>query len=80
MFDFFRGRRSVPVSILTGFLGSGKTTTLNYLLTHAEMADTAVIINEFGEVGIDHLITEHVDEKMMILSAGCICCTVRGDI
>ena len=75
-----RRKRSVPLSILTGFLGSGKTTALNHILRQRESVSTAVIINEFGEIGIDNLIAEHVDEKMMILTSGCICCTVRGDI
>lgn len=70
----------VPVSILTGFLGSGKTTVLNHLLAQEGMASTAVIINEFGEVGIDHLLVENVDERMMRLASGCLCCTIRGDL
>lgn len=72
--------RRVPVIVLTGFLGSGKTTILRYLLGRQELADSAVIINEFGEVGIDHFLVEKVDERMMRLSTGCLCCTVRGDI
>lgn len=76
-----RGRKP-PIStiILTGFLGAGKTTLLNRLLTHEELRDTAVIINEFGEIGIDHLLVEKADEGMIELSAGCLCCTVRGDL
>lgn len=68
----------IPVSIVTGFLGSGKTTLLNRLLKDAALKDTAVIINEFGEVGLDHLLVEQADEGIIELSNGCLCCTVRG--
>ncbi|KZC98312.1 CobW family GTP-binding protein [Oceanibaculum pacificum] len=71
---------SIPVSVLTGFLGSGKTTLLSNLLRHPGMADTAVVINEFGEVGLDHLLVEKSSENMIELSSGCLCCTVRGDL
>ncbi|HUG21068.1 CobW family GTP-binding protein [Piscinibacter sp.] len=70
----------IPVTVLTGFLGSGKTTVLNCLLSRPELADTAVIINEFGPVGIDHLLVDHVAENMRLLASGCLCCTVRGDL
>ena len=70
----------VPLSVLTGFLGSGKTTLLNALLQHDDMADTAVIINEFGEIGLDHLLVETADEDIMEMSSGCLCCTIRGDL
>lgn len=70
----------VPVTVLTGFLGSGKTTVLNRLLRAPELADTAVIINEFGEVSLDHLLIEQAIENAVLLKNGCICCTVRGDI
>ncbi len=70
----------IPVSVLTGFLGSGKTTLLNRLLGDPAMAGTAVIINEFGEVGIDHLLVEKADEGIMEMSSGCLCCTIRGDL
>lgn len=69
-----------PVTVLTGFLGSGKTTLLNRLLQRPELADTAVIINEFGAIGIDHLLVDHVDENLRVLASGCLCCTVRGDL
>ena len=71
---------SVPVTVITGFLGSGKTTVLNRLLRAPNLADTAVIINEFGEVSLDHLLIEQAIENAVLLKNGCICCTVRGDI
>ena len=74
------GPVSLPVTIVTGFLGSGKTTLLNRLLRHPELADTAVIVNEFGAVGLDHLLMEPAIEDAVLLANGCICCTVRGDI
>ena len=71
----------MPVTIVTGFLGSGKTTVLNQLLRAAvDLADTVVIINEFGAVGLDHLLIEQAIEDAVLLKNGCICCTVRGDI
>ncbi len=70
----------VPVTVITGFLGSGKTTVLNRLLQAPSLADTAVIINEFGEVSLDHLLIEQAIENAVLLKNGCICCTVRGDI
>jgi G3E family GTPase len=70
----------IPVSIITGFLGAGKSTLLNRLLRDPAMKDTAVIINEFGEVGIDHLLVESSGDAMVELSNGCLCCTVRGEL
>lgn len=70
----------LPATILTGFLGSGKTTLLNRLLLHNGMANTAVIVNEFGEVGLDHLLIETPDESMVLLDSGCLCCAILGDL
>ena len=70
----------IPVTLLTGFLGAGKTTLLNRLLRQPEMAGTAVLINEFGEIGLDHLLVERLDEDTVLLAAGCLCCTIRGDL
>jgi G3E family GTPase len=69
-----------PVTLLTGFLGSGKTTLLRRLLADPALGDTAVIINELGEVGIDHLLVERLDDHMVLLKSGCVCCTVRGEL
>jgi G3E family GTPase len=70
----------MPVTVITGFLGSGKTTLLNHLLSDPDMADTAVVINEFGEISLDHLLVETSIENTLVLQSGCICCTVRGDL
>jgi G3E family GTPase len=70
----------IPVTLLTGFLGSGKTTVLNHVLKQPGMAATAVIVNEFGEIGLDHLLVERSNEDVVLLNSGCLCCTVRGDI
>jgi G3E family GTPase len=69
-----------PVTILTGFLGSGKTTLLNRALRSPAMANTAVVINEFGEVGLDHRLAAQSDDTIMVLENGCLCCTVFGDL
>jgi len=70
----------IPVTLLTGFLGSGKTTVLNHVLKQPGMTATAVIVNEFGEIGIDHLLVERSSEDVVLLNSGCLCCTVRNDI
>ena len=72
--------KKIPVIIITGFLGSGKTTILNHIVKQPEMKATAVIINEFGEVGIDHMLVETSEEQMIEMNNGCICCTIRGDL
>jgi G3E family GTPase len=69
-----------PVNLITGFLGSGKTTLLQRLLHDPALADTAVLINEFGEVGLDHHLLERIDDTMVLLQSGCLCCTIRGEL
>lgn len=70
----------IATTVITGFLGSGKTTLLNGLLTQDGMESTAVLINEFGEIGLDHLLVREVSEDVVLLNSGCICCSVRGDL
>lgn len=70
----------IPLTVLTGFLGSGKTTLLKALLNKPEMAGTAVIVNEFGEVGLDDALIERAEEETVLLPSGCVCCAVRGDL
>ncbi|MCA0400756.1 MAG: GTP-binding protein [Proteobacteria bacterium] len=72
--------RPIPLAILTGFLGAGKTTRLNRWLADSALADTLVIINEFGETGLDHLLVEEAPGDMILMAAGCLCCTIRGDL
>ena len=73
-------RDRIPVSIITGFLGAGKSTLLNRLLKDPEMSDAAIIINEFGDVSIDHMLVESAGEGIIELAEGCLCCTVRGEL
>jgi G3E family GTPase len=70
----------LPLGVLTGFLGSGKTTLLNRLLCDPRLADSAVLVNEFGEVGLDHWLLERLDAETVLLPSGCVCCTVREDL
>ncbi len=73
--------RLLPVSVLTGFLGSGKTTVLNHLIRQPALNRTLVIVNEFGEIGLDHdLMAVSKDEAVIEMSSGCLCCTIRGDL
>ncbi|APR04144.1 CobW family GTP-binding protein [Thauera chlorobenzoica] len=72
--------RRIPVTVLTGFLGAGKTTLLNHLVRQPRMEGCAVLINEFGEVAVDHHLVEKVDETLIVLDSGCLCCSVRGDL
>jgi G3E family GTPase len=69
-----------PVTLITGCLGSGKTTLLQRLLCDPALSDTAVLINEFGEIGLDHHLLERIDEAMVMLQSGCVCCTIRGEL
>ena len=71
---------TLPVHVLTGFLGSGKTTLLNRLLKEQALGDTAVIVNEFGQISLDHLLVEHSEDNLVELAGGCVCCAVRGDL
>ena len=68
----------IPVNIITGFLGSGKTTLLNHWVNSPELKDTLVLINEFGDVGLDHELVESVDSSVVLLQSGCICCSLQG--
>ena len=70
----------IPVTVLTGFLGSGKTTVLSRLLGQPAFANTAVVINEFGEIGLDHALVRKTSEDIVELQGGCLCCTARGDL
>src|ERR1700677_3487466 len=71
---------TLPIYVLTGFLGSGKTTLLRRLLSHPDFADTAVIVNEFGDIGLDHDLLESAQEDVILLHGGCLCCRVREDL
>ena len=70
----------IPVTLLTGFLGSGKSTLLTQILRDPRFGDTAVVVNEFGEIGLDGFLIEHTDEQIIEMTSGCLCCTIRGDI
>ena len=70
----------IPLSVFTGFLGAGKTTLLNRLLKDPAMRDAAVLVNEVGDIGIDHSLYEIVEEGVILLASGCLCCAVRGDL
>jgi G3E family GTPase len=74
------GRTLIPVIIVSGFLGSGKTTLIRNLLTNPDMGESAVIVNEFGEVGLDHYLVRKTDERTVLLNSGCVCCGMRGDL
>ena len=70
----------IPTTVITGFLGAGKTTLLNQMLKDPLLTNACVVINEFGEVGIDHLLVEKSDDNIVELASGCLCCTIRGDL
>lgn len=80
LFDRDKSSERLPVALITGFLGSGKTTLLNRVLGDPRMARSLVLVNEFGEVGLDHLFMEKVDGDMVLLQSGCVCCTIQGDL
>ncbi len=80
LFDRDKSAERLPVSLITGFLGSGKTTLLNRVLGDSRMARSLVLVNEFGEVGLDHLFMEQVGGDMVLLQSGCVCCTIQGDL
>ena len=70
----------IPINIITGFLGSGKTTLLNHWVNSPEFKDTLVLINEFGDVGLDHELVQAVDDTVVLLGSGCICCSLQGEL
>lgn len=80
LFDDDKSAGRTPVALITGFLGSGKTTLLNRVLGDRRMARSLVLVNEFGEVGLDHLLMESIDGDMVLLQSGCVCCTIQGDL
>ena len=80
LFDQDKSSSRIPVSLITGFLGSGKTTLLNRVLGDPRMARSLVLVNEFGEVGLDHMFMQSVAGDMILLQSGCVCCTIQGDL
>jgi G3E family GTPase len=80
LFDQDKSAGRMPVALITGFLGSGKTTLLNRVLADPRMARSLVLVNEFGEVGIDHMLMETINGDMVLLQSGCVCCTIQGDL
>ncbi len=80
LFDQDKSSSRIPVSLITGFLGSGKTTLLNRVLGDPRMARSLVLVNEFGEVGLDHFFVQSVSGDMILLQSGCVCCTIQGDL
>ena len=80
LFDRDKSSERLPVALITGFLGSGKTTLLNRVLGDPRMARSLVLVNEFGEVGLDQLFMEQVGGDMVLLQSGCVCCTIQGDL
>jgi G3E family GTPase len=80
MTDISMEGASIPVALLTGFLGSGKTTLLNRLINDPGLKDALVLINEFGEIGLDHHLIQAVDAEMVVMASGCLCCTIQSDL